>query len=135
MKEMKVSNEDKPWMNSKLKKIKRQRQRIYRKQGRTKKYLLLKESFNQEEKRGIKAFKEKIEKEVKEGKRASSYKTIRRLDPQYDIKQEYCIFSHQDAGLSPEESVERIANFFIAISEEHEELELENCKRVQSTSS
>ena len=125
MKEMKVTSDDKPWINSRLKQLKRQRQRIYRRQGRSKKYLQLKETFNQEKKRAIKVFKEKIEKEVKDGKRASAYKTIRRLDPLYENKQEYCIQSHQDEGLPPQESVERIAKYFIAISEEHEELELE----------
>ena len=125
LKEMKVTKDDKPWINQKLKNRKRQRQRVYRRQGRSPKYVQLKEQFKMEKKKAIQIFKTKIEKEVKEGKRACSYKTLRRLDPQYEDAQEYCIQSHQDQGLSPKESVEKIARFFISISEEHEELTIE----------
>ena len=51
---------------------------------------------------------------------------MRRLDPQYQKKKkEYCLQQHEEEGLSPQESVERIAKFFVDISDEHEKLEVE----------
>ena len=84
MREMKVTQEDKPWINAKLKELKRKRQRIYRKHGRSQKYLQVKETFDMEKKKAIKVYKEKIEEEVRDGKRSNCYKTLRRLDPLYE---------------------------------------------------
>ena len=122
---MKVTVQDKPWMNVKLKKLKRQRQRVYNKSGRSIKYKKLKEEFDLERKKAIKFYEKKIVEELKEGKRTSTYKILRRLDPQHDRNKQYCIQSHTDEGLSPEESVEKIARYFVSISEKHEELKVE----------
>ena len=117
LQEMKVNGDDQQWMNVKLKKLKRQRQRVYQKQGKSEKYSRLKKEFEEEKRKAVELYKEKVIDQLKEGKRNSSYKALRRLDPEFERKKkEYCLQQHEEEGLAPEESVERIINNFISIN-------------------
>ena len=93
---------------------------MYRKHGKSEKYSRLKKEFEEEKMKAVEQYKEKVIEEKKEGKRNSSYKALRRLDPEFERKKkEYCLQQHEEDGLSPEESVERITNYFVNISNEH----------------
>ena len=62
----------------------------------------------------------KIETEVSEGKRGSSYKAIRKLGKRpgesWD-RPELTLPAYVEAGLSPLQSAERLADFFSAVSQ------------------
>ena len=81
LKEMKKEENDKPWITAELKVLKRKHQRIYRKEGRSPKYVEVVKLFEEKREAAISKYKEKIVAEVKEGKRSSAYKALRKLDP------------------------------------------------------
>ena len=59
-KTVKISSFDKPYFTEELRQIRRQRQRVYRKYGRSDKYLRLKGEFNQKLKLEARKYHEKI---------------------------------------------------------------------------
>ena len=75
-----VSHHDKPYFTEKLRLLRRQRQRAYRKGGRSCKYLDLKAKFDQKLKYEAEKYTNKILAEVKDGKRGSSYPALRKLE-------------------------------------------------------
>ena len=74
-----ISPYDKPYFTVKLKLLRRQRQRTYRREGKSLTYLGVKKKFDDELKREVKKYIDKIEAEVVDGKRGSSYSAIRKL--------------------------------------------------------
>ena len=72
LKKITVSPDDKPWFTEDLRQLKRQRQRIYSKQGRSPAYLKVKQKFDDKMNLEEHKYKDKILAEVKEGKRGSS---------------------------------------------------------------
>ena len=81
--------------------------------------------FMRKKKEAIVKYQKKVKEDLREGRIASSYKALRRLDPLQGDQKAYCLQAHQDLGLSPQESVERIAAVFVAVSREHEPLVIE----------
>ena len=71
--------DDKPWFTEKLRQLKRQRQRLYSKGGRSQKYLACQKQFDELSKIEISKYREKIITEVKDGKRGSAYAGLRKL--------------------------------------------------------
>ena len=65
-------------MTEELKALRRRRQRIYRKQGRSPKYHEIKDAFDNKLKAAALKYKEKIIAQVSEGKGGSSYSSIRK---------------------------------------------------------
>ena len=79
LKRISISPYDKPWITEELKSIRRRRQRIYRKEGRSEAYLELKCEFDTKLNAESDKYCNKIHEEVTNGKRGSSYSAIRRL--------------------------------------------------------
>ena len=115
-----VKEDDKPHFNEKLRLLKRQRQRIYRKEGKSLKYVEKKKEFKEKEKKEARKYKERVIEEVKSGKRGSSYKAIRKLgDGPSDLKgKTFYLQSHLDQSLTPQQSAEKLADHFSALSQE-----------------
>ena len=65
--------DDKPWFTEKLRKLKRERQRLYSKGRMNPKYLDCKSKFDELVKIEICKYKDKFIAEVREGKRGSAY--------------------------------------------------------------
>ena len=76
-KKVNISSIDKPWITAELKMIKRQRQRIYRREGKSDRYKRKKKEFDDKKKEAVKKYKEKWIKELKEGTVKSIYKSLR----------------------------------------------------------
>ena len=72
-KQISISPYDVPWFSEELRLVKRQRQRYYTKHGKDQKYEELKTKFDDKLKKAKLKYKMKIESEVIEGKRGSSY--------------------------------------------------------------
>ena len=79
LKRITISPYDKPYITEELKKIRRRRQRIYQKEGRSVSYLRVKSEFDSKLEDELSKFKNKIHEEVANGKRGSSYSAIRKL--------------------------------------------------------
>ena len=114
-----ISNWDKPFMTEELKKLRRQRQRVYRKGGRSQKYLEIKSKFDQKLKTEAEKYRLKILAEVTEGKRSSSYAALRKLEMGDSTKtkkySDFTLPDHAEENLSPIQSAERLASYFSQI--------------------
>ena len=69
-------------------------------------------------------YKDKVLREVTEGKRGSSYAGIKKLSlaPGENIETGFQLPHHLEEGLSSQQSVERIAEFFAHVSQEYSPL-------------
>ena len=129
LKKITVSQYDKPWFTQELRTIRRQRQRLYRKEGRSQAYLLVKKEFDLKLEKEAAKYVEKIQNEVSEGKRGSSYSALRKLgnrdfeDTKY--QKSFDIPEFLDEGLDDKDSAEAIADYFSSISQEFEPISVE----------
>jgi hypothetical protein len=120
-KEIQVGPGDLPYFTEELRHIKRQRLRAYNAHGgKSPQYLRLKVKFEQVLKREANTYIQKIEQEVREGKRGSGYSAIRKLGNQPGTswhRPEVKIQSYIEDGLTSQQAADRLANFFSAISQ------------------
>ena len=79
-KNVKISSFDKPYFTEELRQIRRHRQRIYRKFGRCKKYIEIRNKFDLKLKLAAAKYKQKILSEIAEGKRNDAYASLRKLE-------------------------------------------------------
>ena len=117
---------DKPWFTEELRQLKRRRLRIYTKKGKSPQYTKLKNLFEALQEKEITKYTQKIEAAALEGSKGSSYSALRKLgvcdsetaDNHFDLPQ------HLLDNLTPQQSAERIANYFTSISQEYEPLNI-----------
>ena len=128
LKKITITPYDKPWITEELKILRRRRQRMYRKEGRTERYFALKKEFEDKLKVEAAKYKEKIRKEVTDGKRGSSYSAIRKLgnrdfeDPKG--QQTFDIPEFVDNNLNDKESSEAMADYFSSISQQFDPIDV-----------
>ena len=79
LKKVTISPYDKPYFTERLRALRRRRQRIYRREGKSSTYLQIKKQFDEELKGELKKYIDKIEAEVVEGKCGSSYSALRKF--------------------------------------------------------
>ena len=118
MKTVQVSSYDQPFFTDRLRALRRQRQREYRRSGRSTKYLEIKHSFDEAFRSEAHKYKDKIIAEVADGKRGSSYKALKKLGSGMKDDVNLQIPSHVESDLSAQESAEVIADHFSRISQE-----------------
>ena len=120
-----ITNFDQPWMNDNLKQLVRKRKREYTKNGKSQKYFELKEKFTNGKLKEIKKYKDKVTKEVVEGKRGSVYKAIRKLaDEPSSSEGSFTLPSHLERNLSPLQSAEIFADTWSAISQKYDPISI-----------
>ena len=78
-KEITFRPNDKPYVNEKMKQIKRQTMREYEKHGKSNKYFELKQTFENKMISEAEKYKTKIVEEVVNGNRGSAYSALRKL--------------------------------------------------------
>ena len=128
-KKVTITQGDLPYFNEELKNIRRQRNRVYVKEGKSAKYNELQINFQTKLRCEAMKYKDKIIQEVLEGKRGSSYNAIRKLGDgpcDTDKRKEFTIPSYVEKGLSPEQAANRLADHFSAISQTVAPLDIEN---------
>ena len=120
LKRITISPYDKPWITEELKTIRRRRQRIYRKEGRSLLYLKVKEEFDDKLLIEVEKYRIKITDEVSNGKRGSAYSTIRKLgNKQFETcSGTFDIPEFSANNLDDEQVAEALADHFSAISQE-----------------
>ena len=95
-----ISSHDLPFFNKRLRLLQRQRQREYRHSGKSEKYLKIKKAFDEALEKAAHTYKDKIIDEVREGKRGSAYKAIKKLDTNSQNDEGFFLPAHAEAGLS-----------------------------------
>ena len=129
LKKISLSPYDRPWMTEELKKKRRQRQRIYRKEGKSQKYLLLKKDFDDKFKVEAAKYIEKIKQEVVDGKRGSSYSALRKLGNRdfEDSKgqERFDVPEFVDNNFDDKQSSEAMADFFSSISQKFDPIDVD----------
>ena len=126
-KSVKISNEDLPFINWKLKIKKRKLQRVYRKEGKSEKYSRLKENYDKSFKSASKDFIERNVNQLKETNPARAAAILKQLGGapgDCGDKGDFVILSHQEANLTREESTEKILTYFTDISQEYPPLDI-----------
>ena len=120
-KTMRISSQDLPWINAELKAIARRKGREYNKRGKTQKYKILAEEFNTKFKIEAEKYLRKNMDALMQSKPGQAYGILKRMGAQPGD----CIDSngftlpvHVTENLSDEQSAERIACHFAAISQE-----------------
>ena len=113
-----ISNDDQVWFNEDLRALKRARLREYNRHGKSLKYLNLKSKFDTKFKQEFFKYKAKIELEVIEGKRGSSYSALKKLGlrPGELSHPEFELPEHVEKYHSPLKSAEILADHFSAVS-------------------
>ena len=109
-------------MTQELKRIRRQRQMVYRSKGKCAKYLELKQKFDYKLKQEAEKYRQKVIAEVQEGKRTNLYSALRKLESGNNVaeKCDFTLPSHTKDDLTPAQSAERLADYFSLISQEFE---------------
>ena len=120
--------DDKPYFTENLRKLKRQRQRVYYKNGRSEKYLKLKENFEEKLNNEKRKYIKKVSQKVYEGSRGSIYPALKKLGlrPGQERESSFVLPGHAEQNLSPAQSAEIIADYFSHISQEFTPLRITN---------
>ena len=125
-KEIQVGPSDLPYFTEELRKLKRQRLRAYTLHGgKSVQYQQLKIQFDEQLKKEAIKYRQKIETEVKDGKRGSGYKNIRKLGNlpgESWQKQELILPTYVQEELTPQQSADQLAGYFSSISQSVEPL-------------
>ena len=118
--------DEKPFITEKMKIMKRNIMREYDRKGKSDRYFQLKSIFKGELDKQVSKYKEKIMEDVRNGDRSSSYAALRKLGvrPGDNLRNTFDLPAH--SNLSIDESVERIADHFAAISNEYTPINMEN---------
>ena len=123
-----VGPEEKPFFTEELRSLKRRRQRAYAKYGRrSAKYSNLKKTFDQKLKHEARKYVSKVQKEIKEGKRGSGYKTIRKLGNRPGeswTNQVVTLPTYVEQNLSHMEVANKLAQHFSVISQSVDPLDI-----------
>ena len=120
-----VGDNDQPYFTEELREMKRRRKRAYRRHGaRSAQYATKKAEFDDKLHHEHVKYIDKIEQEVSQGTRSSGYSAIRKLGlrPGEEGTGQFTIHSHSEAGLTAQQSANRLADHFCAISQSVEEL-------------
>jgi len=115
-----------PFFTEALRKLRKQRDSVYRIQGKSTQYKNIQNNFKQKLKAEETKYRNKVIQEVKDGKRSSAYSAIRKLGDgpaDWDKKKEFSIPAYVDEGLSPVDAASRLADHFSAISQTVEPLD------------
>ena len=128
LKTITISLEDKPWFNEELRAIKRKRLREYNRHGKSEKYIKLQSQFDKKFQNELQKYKLKIEIEVLEGKRGSSYSIIKKigLRPGELPQPSFQLPSHVKNNYTAVETAEILAEYFSSVSQEYAPLIVSN---------
>ena len=119
-------NFDKPFITSDLKELDRKVKREYRKNQKSLKYQRLKEMYDKKYKTAATEYLQRNVKSLKEDDPGKAYKCLKKMAAQPGDNVDdgtFTLQSHMEASLTPEESIEKIAQHFSKISQEFQPLD------------
>ena len=122
----KTSSQDKSWVTAELKKLARQKSREYEKRGKSVKYKELAKNFKEKYNHEASKFLRKKMDDLKESKPGQAYNILKKMGAQPGDCIDANTFSlptHEEIGLTSQQSAERIADYFASISQEFQPLD------------
>ena len=127
-KKVRISNKDKIFITSELKTLDRRKKRVWRKNGKSERYLRMKTEFTRKYKKAASDHISKCVTDLRTENPGKAAATLRRLGAQPgDCEGEgstFTLLNHAKEGLSVEEQLERFANYFVSVSQEFPPLEI-----------
>ena len=123
---VKLGINEKPFITSELKTLKRKRMREYKANGKSEKYLRLKREFDMKYKRAAGDFMKKNIESLKETNPGQAYNILKRMGAmpgESDCVSNFTLSSHEN--LTPKEAANKIADHFSKISREYPPLSLD----------
>ena len=124
-KTVRVSSQDKKWINKELKILHRQKSREWVKRGKSQKYLALAKKFDEKYKLEAEKYLKKNMDELMESQPGRAYKILNRMGAQPgDCVDSNTFTLPEHEHLSEEDSAERIASYFANISQEYPPLDV-----------
>ena len=123
---MRVSYQDKPFINKELKTLNRQKQRAYIKWGKCQKYLDVKKEFDKKYKAAAARYIRTKVEDLKEAEPGKAYNILKTLGSQPGCTEDltFSLPGHKEQNLSDEECANRIAEHFAKVSAEFPPLNL-----------
>ena len=125
VKSFRVSSQDKPWINAELKRIDRLKNREYLKRGKSEKYKELAAKFSSKYKIETQKYLRRNLDDLKDCKPGQAYSVLKRMGAMPGDcvdKDSFTLPNH--AGLTNEQSAEKIADYFAQISQEYPPLDI-----------
>jgi hypothetical protein len=101
--------------------------REYKAKGKSPKYIQLKESYDQKMKRAAEDHLQKYVRDMKEEAPGKAYRAMRKMGARpgdCDDDGAFTLTSHVESNLSPQQSVDKMADYFSEISQKHEPLDI-----------
>ena len=128
LKTITISSDDKPWFNEELRTLKRRRLREYSRHGKSEKYLELQDMFDTKFQSEFQKYRLKIEAEVSQGKRGSSYFVVKKLGlrPGEVPQPSFQLPDHVENNYTTTESAEALAEYFSSVSQEYSPISVSN---------
>ena len=126
---VRLTNKDKQWMDSELKKLDRAKKREWCRKGKSTRYLNLKEEFDRKFKEASNRYLEKNVRDLKESDPGKAYATLKRMGAQPGDNLDdgsFSLLQHLENNLTNQQSVDRIAEHFSRISREYPALNITN---------
>ena len=121
---IKVTNEDQPWITQKLKKLDRQRRRVFHKNRRSERWKILNKAFKHEVKLAKKQFYKNMVEDLKVKNPGQWYSAVKRM-ASYDNKAEQ-ICVDEVSHLSDQAQCEHIADEFSEVPNNYSPLHTED---------
>ena len=119
---VKVNEDDKPWVDEKLRKIDRMRKREYAKRKKSKKWIMLNEEFNKRVIMLKESYYENVIDDLKTSNVSAWYSKIKKMS-QIDSKDQGTVQVHEIMHLSSSAQAETIADTIAKISNEYKPLQ------------
>ena len=132
-KSVKLSNKDKKWMDSELKKLDRLKKREYTNKGKSVRYNELKADFKLKSEKAAANYLEKNVRSLKDSDPGKAHATLKRMgaQPGDDLDDgSFSLLEHLESNLTNKQSVEKIAVHFSKISKEYPALKVQNLSQV-----
>ena len=127
-KTVRLSNEDKPFFSAALKKLDKYVKKEYKQRGKSEKYIKLKSAYDVKYKKAAKHYLDGCIEDMMEEAPGKAYRALKKLGARPgDCGEEtgFTITSHVEQNLSPQQSVEQIADYFSSISQQYAPLNLQ----------
>ena len=121
-KSVQVSNGDFAFIMAEIKKLDKYVKREYKLRGKTVKYFQLKAAYDQKFKKAAADHLQKFVRDMKEQAPGKAYRAMRRMGSRpgdCDDEGSFTLTEHINSNLTPQQSVEKIAQYFSAISQEY----------------
>ena len=128
IKTVRVSNDDKPFISAQIKKLDKYVKKEYKMRGKSDKYVRLKAAYDEKYKKAATHYLNGCVSDMMEEAPGKAYRAMKKLGARPgDMDQEdgFTLTSHIEKNLTPQQSVECLADYFSEISQQYLPLDIQ----------